>query len=140
MIYVALFINAFLAATLLPAYSEILFAALVAEGHNALALWAWATAGNTLGAVVNYLLARYFLRFQDRAWFPFRPTNLFRAQCWFQRYGTWSLTLSWMPVGGDALTFVAGLMRTDFWIFLALVAAGKAVRYGIVLWLVLQAT
>lgn len=140
MTYVGLFINAFLAATLLPAYSEIVFAVLVADGHNALALWAWATAGNTLGAVVNYLLARYFLHFQDRAWFPFAPTNLSRAQRWFQRYGTWSLTLSWMPVGGDALTFVAGLMRINFWLFLILVAAGKAARYGIVLWLVLQST
>lgn len=139
MTYVGLFLSAFLAATLLPAYSEIVFAALVAEGRDPLALWAWASVGNTLGAALNYALARYFLRFQDRSWFPFRAENFSRAQSWFQRYGVWSLTMSWMPVGGDALTFVAGLMRINVWLFLLLVAAGKAARYGIVLWLVLQA-
>lgn len=138
MTYLGLFLAAFLAATLLPAYSEILFAALLLEGLDPFALWAWASAGNTLGAAVNWGLARYFLRFRDRKWFPFREAKLDRAQRWFQRYGVWSLTMAWMPIGGDALTFVAGLMRVNFWLFLLLVALGKATRYAVVLWLVLQ--
>ncbi len=138
MTYFGLFMTAFLAATLLPAYSEILFAALLLQGLDPLALWAWASAGNTLGAAVNWALARFFLRYQDRPWFPFRAGRLERAQRWFQRYGVWSLTMSWMPIGGDALTFVAGLMRVNFWLFLLLVGIGKATRYAVVLWLVQQ--
>lgn len=138
MTYFGLFTAAFLAATLLPAYSEILFASLLLQGLDPLALWAWASAGNTLGAAVNWALARYFLHFKDRRWFPFKDAKLERAQRWFQRYGVWSLTMAWMPIGGDALTFVAGLMRVNFWVFLGLVAIGKATRYAIVLWLVLR--
>lgn len=134
--YLALFGTAFLAATLLPAYSEILFAGLLLEGYDPLALWAVASVGNTLGSAVNWLLARFFLRFQDRPWFPFREDRLERAQRWFRRYGVWSLLMAWAPVGGDALTFVAGLMRVNFWLFLGLVAAGKAARYAIVLGIV----
>lgn len=134
--YGSLFLTAFIAATLLPAYSEVLFAGLLLEGYNPLALWAWASAGNTLGAAVNWGLARYFLHFQDRRWFPFRDKNLAHAQRWFQRYGVWSLLMAWVPIGGDALTFVAGLMRVNFWLFLLLVAIGKASRYALVLWLV----
>jgi membrane protein YqaA with SNARE-associated domain len=134
--YLGLFFTALLAATLLPFYSEVLFAGLLVEGYEPFALWAWATAGNTLGSAVNWALARYFLRFEDRRWFPFREKNLGRAQAWFQRYGVWSLLMAWAPVGGDALTFVAGLMRVRFWLFLLLVGIGKGARYAVVLWMV----
>lgn len=136
MTYIGLFFTAFFAATLLPAYSEILFAGLIVQGYDPLLLWAFASAGNTLGAAVNWALARYFLHFRDRRWFPFREQSLGRAQAWFQRYGVWSLLMAWAPIGGDALTFVAGLMRVRFSLFLLLVAIGKAARYAIVLWLI----
>lgn len=134
-VYLGLFFSAFLAATLVPAYSELLFAALVAAGHDPLALWLWASCGNTLGSVVNWFLGRYLLRFQARRWFPFRAGTLARAQDWFQRYGVWSLLMAWLPVGGDALTFVAGVMRVRFSVFIVLTAIGKASRYALVLYM-----
>jgi membrane protein YqaA with SNARE-associated domain len=134
--YASLFFVALVAATLLPAYSEVVFAGLIVQGYDPLALWLVASAGNTLGSAVNWMLARFFLRFEDRRWFPFRRERLVRAQRWFQRFGVWSLLLAWAPVGGDALTFVAGLMRVNFWLFLLLVGIGKATRYAVVLWLV----
>lgn len=134
--YLSLFLISFVAATLLPAYSEVVLAGLLAAGHDPWVLWAWATAGNTLGAVVNYLVGRYLLHFQDRRWFPFRADALHRTQRWFQRYGVWSLLMAWAPVGGDALTFVAGVMRVRFWVFLALTSIGKGARYAILVGLV----
>jgi membrane protein YqaA with SNARE-associated domain len=131
--YLGLFFSAFLAATLVPAYSEIVFAGLVAAGYDPLALWAWASAGNTLGSAVNWAIGRYLLHFQDRRWFPFRQENLGVAQRWFQKYGVWSLLMAWLPVGGDALTFIAGIMRVNFLVFFALTAIGKATRYAILL-------
>lgn len=135
-VYLGLFGISLLAATVLPAYSEVAFAGLLAAGHDPLALWAWATAGNTLGSAVNWVLARFLLRYQDRRWFPFRGPPLERAQAWFQRYGAWSLLFAWLPVGGDALTFVAGLMRLRFDLFILLTGIGKGTRYAILLLLV----
>jgi membrane protein YqaA with SNARE-associated domain len=137
--YIGLFLVAFLAASLVPAYSELLFIDLLASGHDPLALWLWASAGNTLGSALNWGLGRYLLHFQDRRWFPFKSANLGRAQHWFQRFGVWSLLLAWMPVGGDALTFIAGVMRVRFSLFITLTAIGKATRYAILLGLVLLA-
>lgn len=131
--YLGLFATAFLAATILPAYSEVVFAGMLAIGHDPLALWAWATAGNTLGAAINWMLGRYFLHFEDRRWFPFKKKNLHRVQDSFQRYGVWSLLFAWLPVGGDALTFIAGVMRVRFAIFFLLTGIGKGVRYAILL-------
>lgn len=131
-----LFLTAFLAATLLPGGSEIMFAGLLAANHEPFDLWAWATAGNSLGATPNWLLGRYLLRFGDRRWFPFDTDNLGRAQIWFQRYGVWSLLLAWMPVIGDGLTFIAGLMRVRFGLFLVPITIGKGARYAILLGLI----
>ena len=55
------------------------------------------------------------------------------SQAWFQKYGVWSLLLAWMPVGGDALTFIAGMMRVPFWLFFILTGIGKTARYSILL-------
>ena len=131
--YLGLFLSAFLAATLVPAYSEVLFAGLLAAGYDPLALLAWASAGNTLGAAVNWALGRYLLHFQERRWFPFKADALGSAQRWFNRWGVWSLLFAWLPVGGDALTFIAGMMRVPFWLFFLLTAIGKTARYAILL-------
>ncbi|MEO5343818.1 MAG: DedA family protein [Gammaproteobacteria bacterium SHHR-1] len=130
-----LFGSAFLAATLLPFYSEVVLFALLREGGDAVLLVAVATLGNTLGAVVNWYLGRYLLHFQQRRWFYFSPAQIERAQAWFQRYGFWSLLLAWAPVGGDALTLIAGIMKVRLWLFLLLVGGGKALRYISVVYL-----
>jgi membrane protein YqaA with SNARE-associated domain len=138
--YFGLFLVAFLAATLLPTSSEAFCVGLLSGGYDPWALWAWATVGNSLGAAVNWLLGRYLLHYQDRSWFPFRPASLQRAHGWFQRYGIWSLLLSWAPLFGDALTFIAGLMKVRFSLFLLLTALGKGTRYAIILglgWVIL---
>lgn len=124
-----LFSTAFLAATILPFYSEVVLFALLREGHSAALLVLVATAGNTLGAVVNWWMGIYILHFRHRRWFYFNDRQIERAQQWFRRYGFWSLLFAWLPVGGDALTLIAGIMRVPMWIFLPLVALGKGLRY-----------
>jgi len=130
--YSALFLSAFLSATLLPGSSEVLLVSLLTQGYDPMILWLYATAGNTLGSAMNWVLGRYLLHFQQRRWFPLKPATLNKAQHWFQRYGVWSLLLAWAPLIGDGLTFVAGVMRVRFTLFLLLTAIGKGVRYAII--------
>jgi len=131
--YAILFLSAFLAATILPFSSELTLTALLATGAPALSLLVVATVGNTLGSAVNWLLGLYLLHFKGRRWFYFSDAKIQRGQYWFNRYGVWTLLLSWVPVGGDVLTLVAGVMKVRFWLFLVLVAVGKALRYGVVI-------
>jgi membrane protein YqaA with SNARE-associated domain len=130
-----LFWSAFLAATILPFYSEVVLFALLRKGGDPLFLLVVATVGNTLGSVVNWCMGLYLLRFQNRRWFYFTPAQIARSQAWFQRYGVWTLLLAWLPVGGDPLTLVAGIMKVRLGIFLILVALGKGLRYVAVIYL-----
>lgn len=136
MIYFSLFLAAFIAATLLPFSSEILLSTYLLGGYSLAGLWLSATLGNTLGSLVNWTLGRQCLHWQDRRWFPFKPDKLHSAQRWFQGYGRFILLFSWLPVIGDPLTFVAGVMRVSLWWFIPLVLIGKGLRYAVIIWLV----
>ena len=131
MLYLTVFSSAFLAATVVPFASEITLVAALAAGGAVHWLLAVATLGNTLGALVNWALGRLMERFRDRRWFPVDAKQLERAQAWFRRYGVWSLLLAWAPLVGEPLTVIAGAMRVRIVPFLVLVAAGKAVRYAV---------
>ncbi len=129
--YSILFLSAFGAATILPFSSEIVFIGMLDQGYAPFWIWLIATAGNSLGSVVNWILGRFLTRFESRRWFPFKPESLHRSQAWFQKYGIWSLLFAWLPVGGDALTFVAGVMKVRFEVFFILTAIGKGARYAL---------
>lgn len=129
-VYAGLFAVAFVAATLLPLQSESALAALLlTHEYPLVALVAVASAGNTLGSSLNWLLGRYVERYRERRWFPVSGEALARAQRWYQRHGHWSLLLSWMPLVGDPLTVAAGVLREPFARFVVLVAFAKTARY-----------
>lgn len=129
MSYLLLFSASFLAATVLPFSSEVMLLGMLTTGADSRLLLISAASGNTLGAAVNWCLGRYLLHYQDRRWFYFKPEQVGRSQRWFNRYGVWSLLFAWLPLGGDILTFIAGVMKVNFWLFLLLVALGKTARY-----------
>ena len=129
----ALFLSAFGAATLLPLQSEEVLVGLLLRDPDAwLTLLLVATLGNVRGSLGNWLLGRAIERFREKRWFPFSASQLQSAQRRYQRWGQWSLLLSWMPVIGDPLTLIAGIMREPFWRFLLLVTLAKAGRYLVV--------
>lgn len=128
--YVSLFAVAFLAATILPLQSEAVLTGLLALDREP---WAWliavASVGNTAGAVVNWGLGVGLQRFQNHKWFPVTPQQLEKAMLSYNRFGRWSLLLSWLPIVGDALTVAAGVLREKLWVFVVLVGIGKTARY-----------
>lgn len=129
----AVFTSAFLAATVLPLSSEVVLgAALADESLSRWLLWTAATAGNTLGAVVNWVMGRFAAHFRNRHWFPVTPSQMARADAWMQRYGKWCLLLAWLPVIGDAFTVAAGVLRVRLSVFVLLVGTGKGARYAAV--------
>ena len=138
MAYLLLFISAFGAATLLPLQSEaVLVALLVSEEHSALFLILVASIGNVLGSCVNWYLGLRIEKFKDKKWFPISEFKMLKAEKIYQKYGFWSLLLSWTPVIGDPITLIAGLMKEGFWRFLLIVSIAKTGRYVFIYFVVM---
>jgi len=129
--YLGLFLASFASATLLPGGSEALFVYLLSEQLNPFVLLLIATLGNTLGSFVNYVLGKYATTFALSKGYM-SEKQLQKASTLFEKYGAISLLFSWLPIIGDPLTFVAGIVRYSWWKFLIIVGLAKLARYSFV--------
>lgn len=122
----SLFSSSFLSPTLLPGSSEaVLIALLVAGFGPTWLLILIATIGNSLGGLTNVILGRFFpLREQSR-WHG-------KATAWLVRFGPATLLLSWMPLVGDLLCLLAGVLRMRWGPVIFFLCLGKALRYIVV--------
>ena len=135
MVYFTLFIVSFLAATLLPLGSEALLLYDISQGYSLLLLWSFATVGNTLGSVLNYFLGLKGEAYLERKG-HLSVEKMQKYRRFFAQYGGWTLLLSWAPLIGDPLTFVAGVLRYDFRRFAFIVFVAKGLRYAVVVWII----
>ncbi|MDD2237581.1 MAG: DedA family protein [Kiritimatiellae bacterium] len=133
-----LFIAAFLAATVLPLSSEIVLSALLLSGLSPATLVIVATTGNVLGSLTNYALGYWVSLGVIKKWLRMSEDDFVRAEQRFVKYGIFSLCFSWVPIIGDPLTVMAGILRVRLRWFLLLVTAGKLLRYVVISYLVLN--
>ena len=133
MIYLSLFAISFLAATILPFSSELTLAGLITtSNYDNLLLLIFVSLGNVLGSVVNWALGFYLRNLTTKKWFPFKDKQIENSSKWFSKTGKWSLLFAWVPIIGDPLTLVAGLLRVKFIKFIFLVTIGKVSRYIVI--------
>ncbi len=128
----AVFVVAFISATLLPMGSEpLVFAVIKARPDLFWLTLLLATLGNTLGGVVNYGLGygakKAFTREKQSTWFA-----------WLQRYGAKTMLLAWLPVIGDPICLLGGWLRLPFWACVGYMAVGKFLRYLVITMLLLS--
>jgi membrane protein YqaA with SNARE-associated domain len=135
MTYLILFASAFISATLFPLGSEALLIFDIKEGYNIYLLVLLATIGNTLGSVLNYFLGlkgeEYLIEKK-----LLNEKIILKSKKYFDKYGSICLLFSWLPLIGDPITFVAGILKYNFKIFLFLVHIAKLSRYLFIAWLI----
>ncbi len=131
MVYITLFLVSFGAATLLPLGSEALYLYDIQTGESFFLLWLFASVGNTLGSVVNYWLGLKGETYLERKG-HLSVEKMQKAQAYFDKYGGGTLLLSWVPLIGDPLTFIAGVLRYNFRWFVVIVFLAKAARYAVI--------
>lgn len=130
--YFGLFTASFLAATILPLSSEFVLIYLLLNNHDPVLSIAVATAGNVFGSVVNYALGFWGSFLVMEKLLRLSQTEIDRSEKSFKKYGVYSLLFAWVPIIGDPLTVAAGVLKTNIYLFLILVTAGKLFRYIIV--------
>ncbi len=126
--YLSLFVVAFISATLFPLGSEALLLYNLSLNLNIYILLFVATIGNSLGSVFNY-----WIGFKGEEYLVekkiLNKQKILKAKKYFDKYGGYSLLLSWVPIIGDPITFVAGILKYDFKKFVILVFIAKFGRY-----------
>lgn len=119
----SVFVISFVSATLVPLGSEpAVFAVAKANGGLFWSVILVATAGNTLGGVVDYWMGygakQVFAKERASRWFG-----------WLQRYGAKAMLLGWLPGIGDPICTLAGWLKLPFWQSVFYMAIGKLLRY-----------
>ena len=97
-----------------------------------------ASFGNILGSSVNWYLGKKILIFKDKKWFPANERQIAKGEIYFKKYGIWSLLLAWVPIIGDPLTIVAGILRVKFFTFLLLISISKISRYIFLIFIIFK--
>ena len=131
-----LFLSAFLAATLIPAQSELGLGYLILyTDYSVVMLIMIASFGNTCGAIINWIIGRGIANSVMRLEKIQQSSNYSKITFWYQRFGQWTLLLSWVPIVGDPITIIAGTLKMPFKNFLFIVALAKTTRYLVVAYL-----
>jgi len=136
--YFSMFLLAFLASTALPLASEWLLVALVLKGLNPVLLLFCAVSGNFLGACTTYAIGYYGSDFAIKKVLKISDEGRAKAERIYNKYGSISLLFSWIPVVGDPLCLVGGLLKMNFAKYAVLVFIGKLARYAATVWLTLK--
>ena len=137
--YFQLLIISFLAATILPLSSELVLSTmLLTDSFDKYLLLVVASFGNIFGSSVNWYLGKKILIFKDKKWFPVNEKQIAKSEMYFKKYGIWSLLLAWVPIIGDPLTVIAGILRVNFLTFLLLVSISKTSRYIFLIFIIFK--
>lgn len=137
--YFQLLIISFLAATILPLSSELVLSTmLLTDSFDKYLLLVVASFGNIFGSSVNWYLGKKILILKDKKWFPVNKKQIAKSEMYFKKYGIWSLLLAWVPIIGDPLTVIAGVLRVNFFTFLLLVSISKTSRYIFLIFIIFK--
>lgn len=132
--YAGLFVAAAVAGSIFPCSSEVLFVALLQAGLSPVGCLVSAAAGNTLGGMTCYWLGMLG-RSEWIAWLGISEQRIARARRFVAHRGALMGFFAFLPVLGEAIALVLGLMRSNRWLTCGAMLAGKTLRYA-VLWAV----
>ena len=123
---------AFLSGSIVPITSEVLLVFFLSVGLNAVALTLVASFGNTLGGITCFFMGRIVSKERAVEFFKITPRRMQRADRIIQRYGYWAAAISFVPVIGETLLVMLGVMRVSWWRVAIVMAVGKLIRYAFI--------
>jgi membrane protein YqaA with SNARE-associated domain len=132
--YIGLFLASFLAATILPLGSEVVFAALLTAGLNGWACVTVASAGNWLGGMTNYYLGRLGKIEWIEKYLKVKREKISKMQHWLEGKGASMAFFSFLPVIGDIIALALGYVRANVYIVNIAMFSGKFIRYVLIMY------
>ena len=130
--YWGLLLASFLAATIIPFSSEVVFAALIAAGLDLWALIIYATIGNALGGATCYYLGRLGKVEWLEKWFKIKRETIDKRINKLQGKGALMGFFGFLPGIGDVMLVALGFMRAKPYVVMLSMTIGKFTRYLII--------
>ena len=116
-----------MAATIFPFSSEVAFIAALANDMPVLNAMIFASSGNVLAIIVNYWLG-FWLYEKTKTKLNSSKTGA-KSLKYGHKHGYFILFFTWLPVIGDPLTLVAGVLRLKFVWFVIVAGSLRVARY-----------
>lgn len=130
--YWGLLLASFLAATILPFSSEVVFAALIMAGLDIWTLIIYATIGNSLGGVTCYYLGRLGKTEWLKKWFKISDEKISKTINRLQGKSALMGFFGFLPAVGDVILVALGYMRANAYLVMISMTIGKFARYIII--------
>ena len=127
--YIGLFSASFLAATVVPFSSEVVFSAMVFGGFDAWNCVLIATLGNWLGGMTCYYLGLMGKMEWIEKYIGVKKQKIDKFTDKIHRHGDWIAFFSFLPGIGDIIAVASGFFRCNVWIVAVSMLIGKFVRY-----------
>lgn len=127
--YWGMLVSAFLAGSILPFSSEAVMLGLLAAGLQPWPLVVYGTIGNVAGSLMNYGIGRLGKLYWIEHYLHVSKESLERAERFMGGRGAWMGFFSFIPVIGDGITIMLGLMRANMVISVISISIGKMLRY-----------
>ena len=127
--YWGLLLASFLAATILPFSSEVVFATLIAAGMDIWTSILYATAGNAAGGATCYYLGRLGKTEWLGKWFKIKPEKIDKTIEWMHGKGAIMGFFGFLPAVGDVMLVALGFMRANVPMVMMSMTVGKFLRY-----------
>ena len=127
--YFGMFLAAFLAATILPFSSEVVFTTLYWQHFSPFWLVFWASLGNILGGMTCYALGLLGKMEWIEKWMKIKKEKVVKFEDRIRKYGDWFAFLSFLPGVCDIIAVACGFFRCRWWVVLISMSLGKIVRY-----------
>ena len=124
-----LFIGTFLAATVLPFSSDVLYLAILAATKDPAGCLLVGTLGNWLGSVLTYWIGWAGRWEWIEKWLKVKPETLEKQKRYIDRYGVWLALICWIPVIGDIVAIALGFYKTRPVWTMVLLLIGKFARF-----------
>ena len=132
--YVGLFISALLAGSIIPFSSEIVMVALVKVGLSPALCVLSATLGNTLGGMTCYYMGRLGKISWIEKYFKVKKEKVDKMVNFLQGKGALMAFFAFLPAIGEVISIALGFMRSNIWLTVASMFAGKLIRYILLLY------
>jgi len=127
--YLGLFLASFLAATVVPFSSEVIFSAMVFSGLDPWTCVWVATLGNWLGGMTSYYVGLLGKIEWIEKYFHVKKEKMESYTIRIQKYGDWFAFFSFVPFIGDVIAVATGFFRCKWWKVAISMLIGKAARY-----------